>query len=81
MKKAYSAPDIVFDSFALSTSVAACKFETNQSDGVCGYFFAPETIIFLQGVSGCTTPITDGSGEYNGLCYHNFSPEGMLFGS
>lgn len=81
MKKVYSAPDIVFDSFALSSSVAACRFETNYGQDSCAYKFDPETYIFLDNVAACTTPIIDGDEFYNGLCYHNYSADGMLFGS
>ena len=79
MKKTYSKPDIVFDSFALSTSVAACKYETNYGPDICGYKFDHETYIFLQGVPGCTTVINEG--EFDELCYHVYSDYGMLFGS
>ena len=81
MKKTYSKPDIVFDSFALSTSVAACKYETNYGPDICGYMFDPETYIFLESVSGCTTKITEGEEAFDGLCYHVYADYGMLFGS
>lgn len=69
MKKKYSAPDIAFESFALSSSIAACDVGTNQSEGSCGYEFAPGIVIFVEQQQGCGTPTVDGSKEYNGVCY------------
>lgn len=81
MKKKYSAPDIAFESFALSVSIADCGVGTNQDDRKCGYKWDPETIIFVTGVQGCTTVIIDGDPYYDGVCYDNPSPEVNLYSS
>lgn len=82
MKKTYSKPDILFEDFSLSVSIAAnCEEETNFAKDQCGYRFAPGMVIFLEGVTGCTTKIEDGSDSYNGICYHNPSDINNLFNS
>ena len=69
MKKKYSAPDIAFESFALSASIASCDVPAVYGEGQCGYKFAPGVIIFVEQEHGCGTPTEDGSKEYNGICY------------
>ena len=64
MKKAYSKPIITFESFTLSTNIAAgCEYRTTSEallfPGV-GYVF----------VSGCDYPVGTDDGQYNGICYH-----------
>lgn len=83
MKKAYSAPDIVFESFSLSVSIAACAIETNHGEDDCGYKWDGETIIFTADVGACADNfvIEDGSQEWNGLCYDNPTSDKRLFGS
>lgn len=81
MKKAYSAPDIAFESFSLSSSIAACDVETNHSQGTCGYRMDDGTVIFMTGVTGCDWEIDSPSGSYNGICYDNPSDLKTLFSS
>lgn len=82
MKKVYSAPDIAFESFSMSVSIASdCTAETNWGKDSCGYKFDGETYIFLETVAACTDKIVDGDPDYNGICYHNFSSDKQLFGS
>lgn len=81
MKKKYSAPDIAFESFSLSVSIATCAIGTNQGEDSCGYKWEPETIIFLEGMAGCTTEIANGDKVYNGICYDNPSPDKNLYSS
>lgn len=71
MKKAYSKPEIVFENFSLSTNIAAGCEQKNelQSGGTCGHKWGKSTI-FTEEVTGCKKKVTDGSGDYNGLCYH-----------
>ena len=81
MKKVYSKPDIAFEDFTVSTSVAAgCENATNTpSSGTCGLEFGSYTI-FLDTVSACTgegvIQSSGGDGEYNGYCYHVFADNG-----
>jgi len=80
MKKTYLAPDIIFESFSLSTSIAACDIETNFNEGVCGYELYPGFAIFKVGVDGCLIEIE--TGIYGDkICYDNPSGLTNLFSS
>ena len=72
MKKSYVKPQVFFEDFQLSASIAAgCEVRiTNPSEGTCGYEVSGGMIVITENVSGCTTPIEDGSSTANGLCYH-----------
>lgn len=74
MKKTYSKPEIVFESFSLSQNIAAgCEVKTNTpAQSECGIDFGGY-MIFLDEMTGCSDiPVTSegGDGEYNGICYH-----------
>lgn len=71
MKKSYSQPDIVFESFSLCASIAAgCGVKVGvMYNGECGLPYG-NRVVFLEDVNGCTWKIQDGSKEFNGLCYH-----------
>lgn len=68
MKRNYTKPDIAFESFALSTSIAACpvKIETSNG-GQCGLLM-DDVFIFTMGIVGCEAQIPDDGS--NGICYH-----------
>ena len=75
MKKTYIKPEIMFDSFELSTNIAGSCDEKlyTPNNTSCGY--VPEgydKAIFITGISGCEEKHDDGNGDgdYNGLCYH-----------
>lgn len=75
MKK-YSTPDIVFESFSLSTSIAGnCGYKTDiKSQGDCYVQFGAVKV-FTSQVGGCLSNVGNGgviidSGVFNGLCYH-----------
>lgn len=70
MKKTYSKPDIFFEDFSLSTSIAAgCeKKPFKQGDG-CGVKWGA-LMLFTQTLN-CKDKIVEGDSEYNKLCYHN----------
>ena len=61
MKKTYSKPEIVFEDFTLSTSIATCKTDIDD--------------LYFPGVGypfhdGCDIIIPeDGNSSYNGICY------------
>ncbi len=89
MKKTYQKPQVTFESFSLSASIAGnCGIKTDlQSQYVCGLEFGDETI-FTTSITGCTTPIDDGVisgvdqfGNLNPICYHAPSETNRLFGS
>lgn len=71
MKKSYVKPQVYFENFQLSASIAAgCAPGTGitHSQDVCGFKFGQLTI-FLEGVSGCPDGVPD-DGK-TGYCYHN----------
>ena len=82
MKKLYKAPEIVFESFSLSVSIASdCAVGTNATQGSCGYDMGWGMYIFFQGITACSTPIVDESDINNMICYHNPTDETRLFSS
>lgn len=82
MKKVYSKPDILFDSFSMSVSIAACEVPTNFSmEKECGYHYFGDKYLFLLGVDGCNVIIEDNTPEYDSLCYHTFEDSNRLFSS
>ncbi len=82
MKKPYNKPDIQFESFALSESIAAgCEERPHNATHDCGVKFGKQVVFTMQ-MFGCATKIQDGQGgEYNGLCYHNPSSAYNVFNS
>lgn len=79
MKKVYVKPDIIFDDFTLSTTIAAgCERQTDTpSSNMCGVEFGGMTL-FTSAVLACTTEVDDG---FNDICYHNPSDILNLFNS
>lgn len=85
MKKAYAKPEIVFESFTLSTNIAGdCETITSlQSRDICGY---PTRggVVFVDSSMGCTVnaPIVDGEAIYGDrICYHVPIESSNLFNS
>lgn len=80
MKKIYSKPEIVFESFSLCQNIAAgCEIRTNTpSQMQCAYgendFGTP---LFLQGVSACKVTTQ----ENETLCYHIPTEGNNIFNS
>lgn len=86
MKKVYSAPQILFESFVMSTNIAGdCEEKTNlPSNTTCGVEFSDGSSVFMVGMTGCETfkvEASNGDGEWNGLCYHVPNNEYNLFNS
>lgn len=81
MKKIYSKPEIMFESFAMSTSIAAgCEKKVNTyAADQCGIPWEGSPNIFLADIAGCKVQYgADGEG---GICYHNPSDDNNLFNS
>ena len=80
MKKAYSKPEIGFESFALSESIAAgCEERPINFQETCGVKYGKQ-IIFTEEIKDCSRKVMDGQqGEFNGLCYHNPSAAYNVF--
>lgn len=74
MKKRYSKPEIMFEDFSVSNSIAGgCNaIISGHSYGTCPYKtmdeFLGEVNIFIEDFAVCTTVEADG--EHNGICYH-----------
>lgn len=83
MKKAYLKPEIVFEDFSLSTSIAAgCEvIVPTPHSGTCGYAYegGGGDTIFVTDVTGCGIKIDDDSN--NGFCYHVPIESNSLFNS
>ena len=73
MKKTYNKPEIMFESFTLSTNIAGdCKVKTwTPNSGSCAYEvkdeFGDTYNVFTSAVTLCTTHEEDG--EYSNICY------------
>ncbi len=80
MKKIYSKPEIVFESFKLSTSIAGtCTLDgTQTNENSCGYDTGVG-VVFISMASGCTFEAQDG--EVSDICYHEPTEDSKVFGS
>ena len=84
MKKTYSKPEIMFESFTMSTNIAAgCENTFGlYSRGVCGFpGDAPNMNIFNKNAGGDCTVDGGDADEYDGLCYHVPLESDNLFNS
>ena len=82
MKKAYTQPDILFESFALSVNIASdcTRNFSGQYSGTCGLHFGNK-IVFTFAATGCYTKAEDGSPQYDYICYHIPTGDNRLFNS
>ena len=79
MKKTYVKPQVFFEDFQLSASIAAgCAYKTGHAMDICAYETAG-LVVFVAGVEACTTKTQDGG--LSGLCYHNPTDTTKLFTS
>lgn len=86
MKKTYSKPEILFESFTMSTNIAGdCEVRTNlPSNLTCGVWFEGVGFVFVTGMNGCGEFPVDMDKEtasFNGLCYHVPDSNNNLFNS
>ena len=79
MKKYYEAPEILFEDFALSSSISAgCEFKTStMSEGDCGYK-SHGVVVFTSDVSGCKYTEPDNN---DSLCSHVPNEYANIFNS
>ena len=78
MKKTYSKPQMIFESFATASFVAACSNQqTQQAQGSCPVYMSGMAY-FTTGVTGCRFKVTDGTA---GFCYYVPAADNNLFGS
>ena len=85
MKKTYTAPDIIFESFSLTENIAAgngtcARNVTTPSSNICGVEYGSK-MVFTIPVIGCAVKIEDGSPVFDGLCYHIPYGDNKLFNS
>ena len=83
MKKQYSKPEIMFESFTLSVNIAGdCDvITTTMAQNVCGYLDPRDptgTMVFNSSISGCQRIEND---ENSTICYHNPTPTSNIFNS
>ncbi len=80
MRKPYNKPEISFENFKLSTSVAGtCTLDGTQSnENSCGYDTGIG-VIFISKATGCSFETQDGT--EGGICYDNPSADSRVFGS
>lgn len=83
MKKPYVKPEVHFESFELSTSIATgCEFKSNHTKNQCG--FEVEGLdgnVFITGVTGCKYKEPDSENNTYGICYHVPIDKSNLFTS
>ncbi len=83
MKKKYSAPEILFESFTMSTNIAGdceAKPQTQVKYSSCGIDFGGY-IVFAVNYNGCSSMQVDFDDEYGGICYHVPSENNNIFNS
>lgn len=90
MKKTYSKPDIFFEDFSLSTSIAAgCEEKPSVYAAdvrPCGVKWDAGIYVFTETMYGCNIKAVSGKTENNlvdsqnnALCYHNPSENYNVF--
>ena len=82
MKKVYEKPEIMYEDFSLSTSIAVgCEVDTPLPtyEENCGYPIRGG-VVFMTGTD-CTHPPQTEDGEDNGFCYHVPVESNNLFNS
>ena len=87
MKRVYTKPDVLFESFSLCTSIAGdCEVKTNtEAKWQCGLPSTGLGKVFLNSINDCSFKVEEGEflgpGDNDGMCYHVFSPYNNLFNS
>lgn len=82
MKKTYEAPEILFEDFALSTSISAgCEKIINPLLYTCGVNYPGIGVIFVQGNTGCDVEMEDSFKTADGYCYHVPTEDKNMFNS
>ena len=85
MKKEYSTPDIVFESFSLNENIVSANSNcsrnvTTMYSNACGLQYGNK-IVFTIAAGGCQVKVQDGSPLFDGLCYHIPIGDHRLFNS
>lgn len=77
MKKTYTKPRMIFDSFEVAENIAACASDARHDRGSC-VAYVGNMPVFIDLSTGCRFKHSDGS---YGLCYYVPTADGTLFGS
>ena len=81
MKKTYVKPQVFFEDFQLSASIAAgCEYTTNHAMNVCVYQIVGGRNVFIDARTNCVD-ITVPDGQYGNVCYHVPAGTSNLFTS
>ena len=84
MKKKYSKPDIMYEDFTPSTSIAAgCTYEADAALYECGVPYDMWTLFNSTLGDVCSLPVENmsGQGGWGEVCYHNPIPGNNVFTS
>ena len=83
MKKQYTAPEIFFEDFTLSQSIAGgCEvISNNHSANSCGIDWGRFVVFNADLGNVCDRTPADTGGKYDGLCYHVPTDANNLFNS
>ena len=76
MKKRYSKPDILFESFSLCQNIAAgCEIKPKNPILLMTGVLGDRDGFAFNDSSSCDVDVTvaGGDGDYNGVCYHTFN--------
>lgn len=72
MKKSYVKPQVCFESFQLSASIAAAcapGFRIGPTEGTCAYE-ASGMVLFMDAMSACQNKISENEDGTTYPCYH-----------
>lgn len=76
--KKYSKPQIVFESFELSTNIAAgCQHTADHYQGTCAVTVGGVVQVFIES-SVCAFTVSDGD---SGMCYYIPNADNSVFAS
>ena len=82
MKKKYSKPDIMYEDFTPSTSIAAgCTYEADAALYACGIEYDSWTLFSSNLGDVCSLPVENVGGQWDEVCYHNPSIGNNVFTS
>ncbi len=83
MRKNYFKPEIMFESFAVSTNIAGdCDtIINNHGENACPYIDRSGQRVFTSALSGICTDVERADGADNTICYHVPTNDKELFNS
>lgn len=81
MRKKYSKPDIMYEDFTPSTSIAAgCNYKAVVVEYTCGVEYGDD-MLFTSDLNVCTLPVEAMPGISDRICYHEPEPGNNVFTS